>query len=116
MLIILVAPVGAPYFPCKSSIVLLLDGSNGLSYAPYAQQKLFIADELLTSQWSHFERLAIGQYDDNEDDYQVLSPFNNLHNVIEAKAIVTSAYQFGDTPSLAMVSSHKSYVQGFWRD
>jgi hypothetical protein len=47
------------YNLCRTSILISIDGANSSTYAQYQRQRDFIANQLVTNKWNHFDRIAV---------------------------------------------------------
>jgi hypothetical protein len=50
------------YFPSKEFIAIILDASIGLNTTQFNIEKNFSSYQLVTTNWTHFERLTIAEY------------------------------------------------------
>uniref|UniRef100_A0A914DE50 VWFA domain-containing protein n=1 Tax=Acrobeloides nanus TaxID=290746 RepID=A0A914DE50_9BILA len=75
-----------PYQPCQNWIIILFDSSINLTAAQFLAEKAFLANNILSSAWTHFERLAISNFNAAPDDGLTFGDktLNQVHSYVLA--------------------------------
>jgi len=82
------------YFPPKEFIAIILDASIGLNTIQFNIEKNFSSYELVTTNWTHFERLTIAEYG-GDHNYSGLT-FGELNSVDDYRRNIDKYPYYGE--------------------
>lgn len=68
----------APYKPCPNHIIILFDSSETLNQTIYTAEAGFLANYVLNTAFTHFERLALALYNVKADDTLSFGYFTDI--------------------------------------
>jgi hypothetical protein len=90
------------FFPPIANIIILVDASNGLNESQFKREKEFIANQLVTNNWTHFERIAVVVYGSVNQNRS--NEFGSINSYKEFQQLLINQTQYSgtdSTPSLA---------------
>ncbi|KAK0405812.1 hypothetical protein QR680_018213 [Steinernema hermaphroditum] len=71
-----------PQMPYKGEIVIMMDASSDVSMEQFDDERSFLSNDFVTSDWTDFSRFAVGSYADTANNFELFGSFRSWKEVI----------------------------------